>query len=969
MLETPIASPLLIGREREMRTLEGLLQEARHGRGSMAVISGDAGIGKTRLAREIKAVAAQRQMRVIEGRCTASEMGVPYAPFMDALRFRLARGESDAAAQVLQPILAHVAPLFAGLGEAASGEAGNAGATAAPFEPIYSAICRLAGLGPILFIVEDIQWADATSRDLLQYIARRLRALPMLLVATCRGDDGYTPDSTQSLVSTLVRERAAVRLSLDPLGRPGVEAMLAAALGTAFDAELAVIVHDRTEGNPLFVEEYISAFLNAGLETGPANLVTPPTLRDVVWERLSRLTPEARAALSVAAVIGRRFRFDVLAAALGWPEERLLRAIEELTAQGIVVEHTDPVEESYSFRQNLVQEVLYGSTIGRRRRLLHGQVANALETSGAKGGLPHTMLAHHYGLAGDPQRARVHGVLAGDEAARLCAWKDAQALYETALAALEREGGDANVEAEILERMADVAWWQNRLDAFDQYLLSALAIRRALHQPNHAATLLRRLANMAAYQRGDIERAMQMLNEALVLVKAENSAEHVFVLNDLGRLQVRNGEWEEANRLFERSLGASAARGDCAEEALSLVMLGWLSVHRGDIPAGCERLELARALLNEENLPIDRGAEVYHAGIRALVAAREHRRAREWVEAALAYAREHGAQGDLAIYRAYQAAVQRRMGAWDAALSGVLHAAAELRASGRAELREALRILGDVQRVSGDLTSARASYREAIALGEHDAVIGEALVLLAEEKAEEAGLRLAVALKEQPAADRLFALRVIPLLVEARAAAGALEQARTDLRRMRALVSTCAYVPGKAALAQAAGILYAVTGESVRAVRELRRAVKTWQQLELPYEAARALLLLAGELVKLPRGQQEAVDLARQAAAAFERLGAAHDVARAHHVLRRAGVNIKRQRRRSPLPAPLDRLTAREAEVYFELARGATNKQIARTLSMSPRTAGNHVSAILSKLECATRTEAARFAQSGVRQV
>jgi ATP/maltotriose-dependent transcriptional regulator MalT len=459
-----------------------------------------------------------------------------------------------------------------------------------------------------------------------------------------------------------------------------------------------------------------------------------------------------------------------------------------------------------------------------------------------------------------------------------------------------------------------------------------------------------------------MKRALHLLTEALALLEDTQTVERVYVLNDLGRLHLRHGDWEQASALCVQSLAISARRDDCAEEALSLVMLGWVAIHSGQIATGSSRLELARALLSEQPLPVDRAAEVYHTGIRALEAAREHHRARAWVDAALAYARAHGAHADLAIYRAYHAATQRRAGEWDSAIGVAMEAVAALRATRRAELREGLRILGDLQRGRGELDAARASYDEALALGESDAAIGRALLAMAQEQWHDAAERLAAARTAHPSSDVLFTLRVLPLLVEARARAGELDAAHSDLRHLRELLAASDYRAGYAALAQSAGVLHSVAGDAAAAARDLREAVRAWGELELPYETARATLLLATELVT-SNNEAYGVQLAAEAASAFEDLGATLEVGRAHAVLRRGGVRTRRrQLNHAPaLPQPLDRLTSREAQVLFELARGCTNKQIARTLSMSPRTVGNHVSAIFAKLGCATRTEAAQL--------
>lgn len=959
MLYRHTISPAFVGREQELRTLENLLDQADKGQGAMVLIGGDTGIGKTRLCRELKTIAAHRNVRVVEGRCSRGEMSVPYGPFVDALRFRLAKGEGDAATQVLQPILAHVAPLFRGLGGETTQE-DSAQATSEPFERIQTVFTRLASLGTVLFVVEDIHWADSTSIDLLHYMAREVAKLPLLLVVTHRTDEGMDSGSADLLVTRLTLARAATRLRLEPLSRADVQRMLEAMLGRLTDDDLASKVYERTEGNPLFVEEFAGTLTEEG---ALRSVQAPATLHEMVLERIAPLDADAREALNYGAIIGRRFHFDVLAAVLAWPEERLLTALEQLILRRIIVEAEDGEGESYSFRHIIVQEVLYGSFIGRRRKSMHRNVAVAIESTGSAGPLPHSTLAHHYQASGDFTRARYHTVLAGDEAARLCAWREATKLYQAAYALAERDSAGDAVEADILERLAEVAWWQNQLDAHEHYLVRTLRMRRDLGDTQRAAGLLRKLARVVAYQRKDPAEASEMLEEALRLI-SQNTVERIYILNDLGRLQLKQGHWATATKLFEESLRASSERGDCAEETLSLAMLGVLAIHSGQIRAGISRLELARALLDEETLPVERAAEVYHAGIRAFEAAREHQLAREWLRAAIAYAEAHGAHADLAVYRAYRAAVQRRFGEWVPAVRTAEEAVDALRRAGRAEYREALRILGDLHRVHGEVGTARQLYEQAIGLGESDARVGVALLDLMDQKWHEGAAQLESVLEACVPDDALFAMRVLPFLVESYVCGGQIDAARAALKRLADLVAASDYRAGPAIIAEASGVLLGATGDRKTAIAQLRDAAKRWDALTLPLETARSCALLAEQLLQTEDGEAEAISLATEAVQRFDALGAARDVARAQLLLRRGGVRVARKRvSAEQVSGPLSALTRRELEVFKELARGNTNREIARTLSLSTRTVDNHVSSILAKLGCTTRTQAALLLQ------
>jgi DNA-binding CsgD family transcriptional regulator len=962
VLQTPLAASEFIGRQSELAALEALVDGALAGQGGFALIGGDAGMGKTRLCRELKLSAAARGVRVIEGRSSPAEASSPYGPFMDALRFRIARGERDAAAEVMAPVLAHVAPLVAGL---AAQPRTVAAATAAPFEPIWRVLERLAGLGPTLLVIEDVHWADATSHDLLLYLSRRLGGLPLVLVATYRTDEVAPGHSVYRLATSLARERTAVRVQLEPMSSAETARLLRSMLAAEPHDALVAAVQRRAEGNPFYVEELVGVLLAATdaadiTAEAVSRLAAPTTLQEVVWERLALLEEDAREALIVAAIAGRRFRFDVLARALDWDEERLLPAMESLVASRLLAEVGADMDETYEFRHSLVQEVLYGTVIGRRRRVWHRRVAEALESVASSIALPHSTLAHHFRQAGDIARARDHAVHAADDAARLCAWKDAEALYESALDACERSDADPALQAYILERMAEVAWWQNRIAVQSQYLDEAIGIRRATGDARGVARLLHRRAVLDADQRGSEPRAIAALEEALALVEVD-APERALIANELGRLRMQAGAFDEATRQFTEALAVSGSKGECGEDAYSLAMLGLLAVQRGECAAGTQRLELARSLLEEEPHAIEREAAVFLAGIRAFDACRDHRRGAEWVAAAMAYARQHHATADHAVFSAYRAAIQRRAGSWDSAVQEASAAVQALRAAGRAELREALRILGDLERGRGHLDAAAIAYGEATRLGDADAAVGLALVHAAERNWEVAARKLEELVDVRPDGDRLFRLRVLPILVEAYAESGDGARAAEAHARLRTLLSDCDYPPGAAVLAQGEAWLHGLRGGVDAAADCMRRAVAAWAALDLPFEEARTTLLLGEHFARNGRGA-EAVEAVQHATRALETMGAALEVARAHALLRSLGLRVRRRPTKSPtVGGPLEQLTPRELDVLAELARGSTNKRIARTLSMSPRTVGNHVSSILAKLGCATRTEASRL--------
>ncbi len=217
MLTKQVTCPVLVGRKNELQALIEMLERAVSGRGDTVLIAGDAGIGKSRLCRELKREATARGIRLIQGHCSMAESAVPYGPFMDALRFRLERGDGMAVAQLLGPLLRYLAPLFPELptGGATAGELSEGPAERA-FEAIGQVLQRLAELGPLLLLLEDFHWADPTSRDLLYFLSRRVGDLPLLIVLTCRSDELHLGHPVRRLSAMLTRERLAREITLAP---------------------------------------------------------------------------------------------------------------------------------------------------------------------------------------------------------------------------------------------------------------------------------------------------------------------------------------------------------------------------------------------------------------------------------------------------------------------------------------------------------------------------------------------------------------------------------------------------------------------------------------------------------------------------------------------------------------------------------------------------------------------------------
>lgn len=961
-LRSPARCPASVGREAPLRALIDRLDRAIEGHGQVLLLGGDAGVGKSRLIRDLKQEAAGRSIRVIEGRCSSTEASVPYAPFMDALRFRISRGEGEAVAHVLGPLSPVLAPIFPQLGNAGAGE-GTADRER-PFDLIFSVLERLATNDPMLLILEDVNWADQTSLELLHHLAHRAPALPILIVATYRSDELNAGHPLRRLLGAMARERVGEDMRLAPLSREDTAELLKGMFGTAPDPAFASAIWKRSEGNPFFIEEIVSMLgetepivPDSATAVAIERTPLPTTVSEAVLARVHALGERAVETLSAASVIGRTFEFEDLRQVQGMSELELLEVIEQLVAHQLLREEKAEGLDRYGFPHALMQEAMYESIISRRRRLLHRRVAAALERRSQHETPRLDELALHFRLGGDRARASEYARRAGDEAVRLRAWDDAAEHYEHALASLEESSGDRARTAELLERLAGVAWRQSRATAGRQYAEDALRLRRALGHDEEAARLLRRLAALRIEQ-GDTEGAGEALDEALRLLGAQSHSEQLgAIYDDLGRLSLERGDLDRAESLLTHGLSLASRDSQGAEEVLALVSLGELSILGGQVSAGVARLDLALALLREgRRLPFERLARVFSDGVRTLILGMEYDRALEWAEAARELCSRQGVVGMDAFFSAMHAVIRTVTGRDEDTLDEVQKAVSELRRTDRAELREALRILGFIHRVRGETDAAQAAYAEAITQGERSRSVGLGLVALAQGRNQEAAGILEAALRGIPPAQPLVARHLLPYAVEALVAVGRIEDAAAYVDNAPEMIDTRI---GNAQLHHARGLVRLAQGRADEAREQLAAAADAWDRIGNAIEAKRARVALL-EATFAAGAAEDGLVLGRRLIEELGRRLLPRERETVRRLLRRAGVRTRPeaapQTEASGAESPL---TAREESVLREVAQGKTNREIADALGIAEKTVSVHVSHILAKLGCRTRTQAA----------
>ena len=464
-----VTSTRFVGRAVELAELQGALGEAVAGKPSIAFVAGESGLGKTRLVGELERAAKTDGVRVLGGECVELGEGeLPYAPIVAALR-PLARS-GDPALDALSPSaregLAHLLP---GLGRAARTPDESSGAQARVFESLLELFDQLSREDGLLLTIEDLHWADRSTRAFLVYLASSLCTERVLVLATYRPDELHRRHPLRPLLAELERDARARRVELHPLTRHELAEQLTDILGERPPDELVGRLFARSEGNPLFAEELLAAGLD-----GRGTM--PPTLRDALMLRIERLPVEAQEVLRLLAA-GRRVDHATLAEASGMEARTLRDALREAVAAQLIVADA---EGRYAFRHALLREVVADDLLPGERAELHLALARTLEARAA--GLPDhggahlsAGIAHHYYAAGDQPAALVASVRAAGAADNVHAHGEAAALLGRAL--------------QLWDRVPDA----ERLVGMDHVglLRRAAVATGAEHEGGRAETLLR----------------------------------------------------------------------------------------------------------------------------------------------------------------------------------------------------------------------------------------------------------------------------------------------------------------------------------------------------------------------------------------------------------------------------------------------------------------------------------------------
>ena len=564
----------MVGRERELLRLQEMWRAATEGRAHMAhmvLISGEPGVGKTRLAREVMATAQLERARVLAGGCYENEATTPYLPFLEAFRRLVHDTRDDELRELLGDSRGEIALLAPEI-EARLGPLPMAPALTPQeerlrlFDHVARFLGRLAGTKGLLFFVDDLQWADHGSVALLHYLLRHLGAERVLFLGTYREID---LDRAHALSRTLVdwnRERLASRVRLERLSLEDTARMIRTLLGQQeISHEFAASLHRETEGNPFFVEEIVKALISEGKlvrekagwrrhKTG--ELFLPQSVKAAIGRRLSRISEPASEVLRTAAVLGKRFEFAELLSIARKPEDALLDALDEAVAAQLVAPGRG---EWFAFTHDKIREVLYDELNPIRRRRLHLSIAEGLERL-EEGGKDVAVedLAHHFVHSGDYEKGLVYAERAASAAVNVFAWEEAMTMLERArecAEALERVDELLRID----EAMGDAAMGSGDFPAATELYERAIAASSAAPD---VCNRLRGKVGEAYVVSGDPRGEEQVLRALDVLDPAARPQEAAHAMMIQARYLHLRGELEQAAEIYMKAIELAEPLGD-----------------------------------------------------------------------------------------------------------------------------------------------------------------------------------------------------------------------------------------------------------------------------------------------------------------------------------------------------------------------------------------------------------------------
>ena len=983
----------LVGRDAELATLASRLDAARSGTGGTTLIAGAGGIGKSRLVAAMADRAARQQWTTGIGRANPVETGVPYAIFSDALA-PIVRSLTPSSLAVLSrgdtASLASICPAFSPTGTPVpAGDASDAKARL--FWTFTQFLTQLAAQRPVLLVLENLHWADASSLELLHFVARQLATHRIAILCTYNDEARDTSAAFRATEQSLLALGTATLVRIQPLDQAALHTLVRETF-RADDASaraLSARLYTWTRGNAFFVEEILKALVSSGAlhqhggawhgwEAEPPDL--PRSIRAALAARMDRLGASARALANMAAVIGTRTTHDVLSKVSGLPENDVLVSLDELRSNGVLSESAQPGGEiRYDFTHPLMRDVLYAELGIARCRLLHASVAQSLESLYGLSADSHAdELAYHYARAENralAAKAVRYLVVAGRGAIARYANQEAADYLGAALEHCDRADQPAQLGIDSDDLVEQLARVRQRLGDYVGATSLWMRARTSAARADDAirvATIDRRMG-LASYWSGRYREALVHFDAALDALAASSDA------SLLARVRV-------ARAMTLQALGDPVSARSEVEAALTVA-------EQLDDAGVLARVHRASLVLHIFTGPADRA---YADGARAIAfAEKAGERGVEW-SAHWAMAMVGGLSGNGAMMARHLAEGERLAdalgspvlrcwmaeiaieyasgtGEWDAGLALAERTIPLARALGQRMLLPRLLVWAAMIHLHrGSCGLAKDYLDEALGLTRdaartlldvHSTVpVHAGLVAYHVETGEH---RLAIEVGERGLAlvDATGYVawsvhRLLPGMIEAALWLRDLDTAERYRDRLRRDSLQLGHQLGLAWADTCDALIRMLRDDHAGAIPLLRRGADALDAVPWVLDAARARRNLGWVLGKSGDRDDAAREL-RRAHDVFVHLGAEPELTRTRDVIRELG--LRPPARTQNIGA--GGLTGREVDVARLAATHKSNKEIASALGISPRTVSTHLSSIFEKLDVGSRGQLADVAR------
>jgi DNA-binding CsgD family transcriptional regulator len=941
----------LVGRAQETAFLAKVIRGITAKHGATVLVSGEAGVGKTAL---LNAVLADADLVVL--RASANPLdGTPFATIvalLQALRRRAKGPAADRAATALQLLVA------------TPGDMKTSVSRAELIDKICGVFVSVNQTQPLAIMIDDAQWADHATLELLPSLSEIARDAPLLIALACRDNEISRSHPLWVTCETIRRTGQLESLALGPLSDLEASSLIQSLLGADSQSELVKTILDRSFGNPLFMESLVTILKQQDGLTTPATVASlplPNTIRDAVLMRIDSLSPQARSAIEVAAVGGSETDIELLTTVNDGDS-----GIEELVRSNLLIERDNKFA---GFPTPLTQEAIYAAIPWTRRRAIHRRYAEALTSQGGEA----ARLAEHWRKAGEIDRARMALLVGAARARQLHAHRDASQFLSRALE-IWPEGTDEPDRLTTLDQLGECAQLAGLLSQASQAWRELAETAASSQRFAIAGRASRKIANLHELS-CDWRRALGSRQQAMALFIAGNEPAEAALEGITLAIRLRmSARYGAALEVLARAHtdAMTANRNDLTIRIDALK--GNLEARTGLVEKGIASIQIAlEKALELQNSGL--AGEVYQRLADAIERSSKHKVAASVGQAGIAYCDNHGVAGAAVGCLTCLGWILVRCGDWDHAISAsrrILDSpncvpparAGALLFTGliklfRGEIREGEGLLLEAEAVARRVDHVLGIVHSSWGLAVYAALTGDF---------ESAAQRCRIILGRFRSID--MDQSFIPVLRWG-ATCFARVGDKDGLQACAETLSRCATIFSNpesiSALSHALGEIAWFEGNAEQAADHFERAINLIEDWDLPRERIESQLRAAAAWAAIDRNLESA-EFARAAVRGAERLGARPLSSAAAFQLRNLGESLDGTRgSQTARRAAQGGLTARQLEILASISRGLTDKEIARALRLSPRTVEMHVAHALATLDCRNRAEAVRKAtESGV---